>query len=69
MQALYQLAALGSTLGIAIVGGLVVGFLVAKVDFASQELSAEHLFEDAVFWHEVKPEEAAAAINGTTAEE
>jgi ammonium transporter Rh len=71
-QALYQLAALGSTLAIAIVGGLLMGLLVAKLDtaVAGQELSSEHLFEDCVFWHEVEPEEAEhGAVNGTAAEE
>lgn len=74
MQALHQLAALGSTLGIAIVGGLIMGLLVAKLDIAvaGQELSHEHLFEDSVYWHEVEPEEAEGehpAVNGTAAEE
>ncbi|CAL8464160.1 g3695 [Coccomyxa elongata] len=73
-QALHQLAALGSTLGIAIVGGLVMGLLVAKLDIAvaGQELSHEHLFEDSVYWHEVEPEAPEGehpAVNGTAAEE
>jgi hypothetical protein len=71
LQALYQLAALGSTLAVAIVGGLLAGFLVAKIDFHKQDLSNEHLFEDAVFWAEVEPEEADAAhgaVNGTSGE-
>ena len=56
-QALHQLAGLGSTLVIAICGGLLVGMLVKYSDCASQKMSAEHFYEDAVFWHEVMEEE------------
>lgn len=68
-QALFQLAALGSTLGIAILGGLIAGFIVGKTDLAKQDLSDEHLFDDAVFWAEVEPEEGEmhGTVNGTAA--
>lgn len=71
VQALFQLAALASTLGIAILGGTIAGFIVGKIDLAKQDLSDEHLFEDAVFWAEVEPEEEThghGVVNGTAAD-
>ena len=50
-QALWQLAAVGATLSIALVGGTVAGLIVAKAIPAGQLLGEEELFEDAVFWY------------------
>lgn len=49
-QALWQLAALGATLAIALVGGTVAGAIVAKVSPTGHHLGEEDLFEDALFW-------------------
>ena len=49
-QALWQLAALGATLAVALVGGTVAGVIVAKINPAGHSLGEDGLFEDAVFW-------------------
>ena len=53
VQALWQLAALGTTLVLAVVGGALAGLIVAKVNPAGHEMREEDLFEDAVFWYAV----------------
>ena len=49
-QALLQLAALGATLAVALVGGTMAGFIVARINPAGHSLDEDDLFEDAVFW-------------------
>lgn len=55
-QALFQLASLGLTLGIAIVGGVITGFLI-KVPLFEQVKDDEALFEDRLFWEVPEDEE------------
>ncbi len=49
-QALWQLAALGATLAVALLGGALAGFIVSRASPAGQCLGEEDLFEDAAFW-------------------
>ncbi|KAH9504560.1 hypothetical protein Btru_063191 [Bulinus truncatus] len=49
-QALYQLLALGVTLGFALFGGLLVGLLLKLCQFFGQP-SGERLFDDSANWH------------------
>ena len=55
-QPLVQLAGLGATIASATLGGLLVGWVVSRVDLAHQSLEEER-YEDAVFWHEVEHED------------
>jgi|ERR1712004_4435 len=48
-QALYQLAALGVTLGISLVGGAITGAIL-KIPIWNQP-DGEEIFEDETFWH------------------
>ena len=47
-QALYQLAALGTTLGISIVGGAITGFIMNVPIW--EQLEHEEYFEDGKYW-------------------
>ncbi len=49
LQTLYQLAGLGLTIGIAIVGGLVTG-LILRIPLIDQVKYNEEMFEDHLFW-------------------
>jgi ammonium transporter Rh len=49
-QAGYQLAALAVTLGIAIVSGLITGFII-KLPFIEQINKEDDFFDDGVYWH------------------
>ena len=50
-QALWQLAALGAMLAVALVGGTMAGFIVAKANPAGHSLGEDDLFEDGIFWY------------------
>lgn len=56
-QWIFQLSALGTTLLVAVVGGLICGKLVSVVNFSGQEFTSVALYEDAMFWEEVELEE------------
>ncbi|WIA39056.1 hypothetical protein OEZ86_005200 [Tetradesmus obliquus] len=56
---LYQLAALGCSLGMALMGGAATGLIITKLDPAAQVLPAGKMFEDSVFWAECEEEEEA----------
>ena len=49
-QSGYQLAALGVTLGVAIVGGLITGFIL-KLPIFEQIQDQPQLFDDEAAWH------------------
>ncbi len=49
LQTLYQLAGLGLTIGIAIVGGLVTG-LILRIPIIDQVKYNQEMFEDHLFW-------------------
>ena len=51
MQAGYQLATLGLSLGLAIFGGLLAGFIATRPIFGT----VDTLFSDLDHWHEVEP--------------
>ncbi|KAK9819191.1 hypothetical protein WJX74_001012 [Apatococcus lobatus] len=62
-QAMYQLAGVGATLVLAIIGGTIAGEAIAAGTPASLTLQAEEMYEDAMWWEEVeseKPEEDLA---------
>ena len=56
LQAVYQVAGLGANVGIALVGGAVVGLLAKYINPARQTLDINDYFEDSVIWEEVEPE-------------
>lgn len=56
-QPLWQLAGLGTALALAALSGLAAGFVVSKVGVVEQEAEVAHMYDDAVFWHEVEDEE------------
>jgi hypothetical protein len=60
-QPIKQFAAIGCTVAVAVVSGYLAGLLVGTVNPSKQEIADADLFEDAVFWSEVEPEEEGAA--------
>lgn len=58
-QWMWQLAGLGTTVGLALAGGTAAGWLVSSVNVLGQELPAEMYYDDEVFWAEGKEEEEA----------
>ena len=63
LQAGYQLAALGLTLGLAIVSGALTGF-VLKLPFIDQVKEKEEMFEDHLFWE--TPSDYALTVTEVT---